>query len=189
MAKFIKSAFSPDDWINDDVTEVAVIGRSNAGKSSLINALSKSKIAITSKTPGRTQLANFFDFGDFRLVDLPGYGYAKVDKSKRSDIIKIISEVINIHKNIYMVVQIVDANVITAEDVAMSKFLDDSFVNHLIVCNKVDKGSLKHYLSKQDQIAKYLGVDKNKLMFISCKTHHNIANLHATIKKIISVVQ
>ena len=81
MPSFIKSCFSTKDWMNDDKREICFIGRSNVGKSSLINALANAKIAKTSNTPGRTQLANFYDFEKFRLIDLPGYGFAKVSKS------------------------------------------------------------------------------------------------------------
>lgn len=79
QARFLKSAASSNDFPTDNGAEVAFCGRSNAGKSSAINALCRQKnLARTSKTPGRTQLINFFKLdGDSRLVDLPGYGYAK----------------------------------------------------------------------------------------------------------------
>lgn len=79
QARFLKSAASRNDFPTDSGAEVAFCGRSNSGKSSAINALCRQKnLARTSKTPGRTQLINFFKLdGDSRLVDLPGYGYAK----------------------------------------------------------------------------------------------------------------
>ncbi|MDH3647811.1 MAG: ribosome biogenesis GTP-binding protein YihA/YsxC [Gammaproteobacteria bacterium] len=80
QAKYTKSAWEPADFVPDIGIEVAVAGRSNAGKSSAINAISgQRQLARVSKTPGRTQLINFFTIDDsHRLVDLPGYGYAKV---------------------------------------------------------------------------------------------------------------
>ncbi|MFQ6004902.1 MAG: ribosome biogenesis GTP-binding protein YihA/YsxC [Woeseia sp.] len=82
-AKFILSANTPDQFLSDTGREVAVAGRSNAGKSSAINVIvNRRRLARTSKSPGRTQLVNFFSLGDdARLVDLPGYGYARVSAS------------------------------------------------------------------------------------------------------------
>ena len=79
-AEFVKSAYQPNQFIPDEGTEVAFAGRSNAGKSSAINSIvGRRQFARTSKTPGRTQLVNFFSLGGGRrLVDLPGYGFARV---------------------------------------------------------------------------------------------------------------
>ncbi len=84
-ASFISSADAPGQFVPDKGAEVAVAGRSNAGKSSAINTIvNRRNFARTSKTPGRTQLVNFFDLGqDRRLVDLPGYGFARVSDAKR----------------------------------------------------------------------------------------------------------
>ncbi len=84
-AKFILSANAPQQFLPDDGREVAVAGRSNAGKSSAINVIvNRRQFARTSKTPGRTQLVNFFSLGeDTRLVDLPGYGYSRVSDKRR----------------------------------------------------------------------------------------------------------
>jgi GTP-binding protein len=83
-AYFTKSAPSIRECPPETGCEVAFAGRSNAGKSSAINALTNQKLARTSKTPGRTQLINFFNVGnDQRLVDLPGYGYAKVSRDQK----------------------------------------------------------------------------------------------------------
>ena len=92
-AQFIKSAASLSDSLPPDKAEVAFLGRSNVGKSSLINALASQKsLAKSSSTPGKTRLINFFsisvavgdEVGEFRLVDLPGFGYAKVSKDERA---------------------------------------------------------------------------------------------------------
>lgn len=85
--QFIKSAARPGDFPDDTGVELAVVGRSNSGKSSAINAIVGSKkLARVSKTPGRTQLINFFSIGDDRrLVDLPGYGFARVPDKVRAD--------------------------------------------------------------------------------------------------------
>jgi len=82
QAEFLKSAFKEDDWPRDSKPEIAFLGRSNVGKSSLINSLLRVHgLARTSSTPGRTQSLNFFDINDqFRFVDFPGFGYARVPK-------------------------------------------------------------------------------------------------------------
>lgn len=86
QANFILSADKPNEYPNDHGFEVSFIGRSNAGKSSVLNTLTRSHLAYTSKTPGRTKLINFFRLDhERRLVDFPGYGYAKVGRTKKKD--------------------------------------------------------------------------------------------------------
>jgi GTP-binding protein len=87
QASFIKSAAAADGFPNDTGAEVAVVGRSNSGKSSALNRIvGRTKLARVSKTPGRTQLINFFDLGrERRLVDLPGYGFARVPDRVRDE--------------------------------------------------------------------------------------------------------
>jgi GTP-binding protein len=86
QARFVISAAKPEDFPPGRLPELAVVGRSNVGKSSLINALVHQQgLARTSRTPGRTRLLNWFEVdGRFHLVDLPGYGYAAVDKDMRA---------------------------------------------------------------------------------------------------------
>ena len=93
-AEFVRSAFSKDHWVTDGLPEIAFLGRSNVGKSSLINSLLLRKgLARTSNTPGRTQSINFFLInGSFYFADLPGYGYAKVSKTMRADWGKMAEE-------------------------------------------------------------------------------------------------
>ena len=83
-AEFITSVAHEKDFLSFDKPVIAVAGKSNVGKSSFINMLAnKNKLAKTSNTPGRTRLINYFDFGDFVLADLPGYGFAKVSKTEK----------------------------------------------------------------------------------------------------------
>jgi len=92
-ARFLLSAASPGQFLADEGAEVAFVGRSNAGKSSAINAIvNRKQFARTSKTPGRTQLVNFFQLGEGqRLVDLPGYGFARVSDRMRQDWARLIN--------------------------------------------------------------------------------------------------
>ena len=91
-AEFVKSAFDRTHWINDERPEIAFLGRSNVGKSSLLNSLLNRKgLARTSNTPGRTQSLNYFLINDeFYFVDLPGYGYAKVSREQTQGWKKLI---------------------------------------------------------------------------------------------------
>src|SRR3954453_16755447 len=110
-AEFIKSAFSEQHWTTDGLPEVAFLGRSNVGKSSLINSLLLRKgLARTSNTPGRTQSINFFLVNkEFYFVDLPGYGYAKVSKSMRSDWGRMAEEYLSARETLTPCVQLVDS--------------------------------------------------------------------------------
>lgn len=156
QVKFIKSASKPEDWIVDDKTEFCFIGRSNSGKSSIINAIAKKKVAKSSSTPGRTQLVNFFDCPKFRIVDLPGYGFAKVSKNTKLYFENIINEYLLHRKNLFGVFQICDANVLTEDDVEMCKFLQQRFINHFVVLNKIDKENISVYTNNLSKIRKIL---------------------------------
>lgn len=109
-AQFIKSADRPDQFLPDSGAEVAVAGRSNAGKSSAINVIvNRRQFARTSKTPGRTQLVNFFALRDAeRLVDLPGYGFALVSDAKRRHWGDLLSEYFGTRESLRGLMLIVD---------------------------------------------------------------------------------
>ncbi|WP_412032226.1 ribosome biogenesis GTP-binding protein YihA/YsxC [Malacoplasma muris] len=177
MAMFIKSAESPRDWISDTKKEICFIGRSNVGKSSLINTLANNNIAKTSNMPGRTQLVNFFDFGKYRVVDLPGYGFANVSKSKQLDLLNIINTYLTQRENLICVFLVCDINVITEKDVEMVDFLSNNFPNFYILLNKSDKYSKSHFDNNKIKIASYLNVDVDKLIPISAKKKTNITKL------------
>lgn len=155
-AKFIKGIVGFDEILNSGIPQIAVIGRSNAGKSSLINSLTKSKkLAITSKTPGRTREINIFLINNSHyLVDLPGYGYAKADGST----IKTISDLISwylFESNInYKAVLLVDSVVgPTKDDFGILEELEKHNKEVLIVANKVDKIKKSHYKNQLKKIS------------------------------------
>ncbi len=117
-ASFVKSAQKMDQVLEEGASEVAFIGRSNVGKSSLINAITNRKnLAKSSSTPGKTRLINFFDIVfkkdgedfDARLVDLPGFGYAKVSKSLKSEWQRTLSRFIQERESIKLFVHLVDS--------------------------------------------------------------------------------
>lgn len=187
MCKFIKSASSQKDWIIDSKKEICFIGRSNVGKSTLINTLANKKIAKTSNTPGRTQLVNFFDFGQYRLVDLPGYGFAKVSKEQRKNLSIMLEEYLSNRSNLFAIFQICDINVITQDDIDVSNMLENIFGdNHFIILNKLDKQNKSFFDNNKKKISNYLEISEDKLIPISCKTKQNVSKLNNLIKDVIS---
>ena len=120
QSEFIISAVKRDQYPKDDRVEVAFVGRSNVGKSSIINALTnRRKLAKVSGTPGKTRLINFFLINnDFYLVDLPGYGYAKVSKKEKESWGKTIETYLNGREELKRVVLLVDSrHKPTADDI------------------------------------------------------------------------
>lgn len=141
-AEFIKSAFNRDHWIDDRRAEIAFLGRSNVGKSSLINSLLQRKgLARTSNTPGRTQSINYFLINDaFYFVDLPGYGYAKVSKSMRSDWGTMAEEYLSEREQLVLCVQLIDSrHEPTRLDLQLNEWLNFNGKPHIAVATKSDK--------------------------------------------------
>ncbi len=122
--------------------ECCFIGRSNVGKSSLLNAITKTKnLAKTSKTPGRTQSINVFEINnEINIIDLPGYGFAKVSKIMRENLIILIEDYIKKRKNLNHVFLLIDAKVgIKDSDIDMLDFLNNYSKKFSIVLTKIDK--------------------------------------------------
>jgi len=139
---FLKGVAGIDGLPPDRESEVCFIGRSNVGKSSLINALfDRRNLARTSKTPGRTQELNFFSLGErCYVVDLPGYGYAKASKDKRSDWQGLIKAYIAERRSLKRVFTLVDArHGLKENDREFFSFLDTYAVNYQIILTKIDK--------------------------------------------------
>ncbi|MAZ76836.1 MAG: YihA family ribosome biogenesis GTP-binding protein [Micavibrio sp.] len=125
-----------------DRAEVAFAGRSNVGKSSLINTITnRNDLARTSNTPGRTQQLNFFDLGGLLyMVDMPGYGYAKVSKSQREDWNKLIFSYLQGRQNLRRVFILIDArHGLKDSDEELMKMLDKAAVTYQVVLTKCDK--------------------------------------------------
>jgi GTP-binding protein len=155
-AEFVKSAFEKRHWVTDGKPEIAFLGRSNVGKSSLINSLLLRKgLARTSNTPGRTQSINFFLINDsFYFADLPGYGYARVSKTMRADWGRMAEEYLAERQELVLCIQLIDSrHEPTSLDIQLNEWLVHHNKTHLIVATKADKLS-KNELQKSITAAK-----------------------------------
>src|SRR5688572_5352449 len=150
-AEFCKSAFEMSHWPVDGRPEIAFLGRSNVGKSSLLNSLLQRKgLARTSNTPGRTQSINYFLVNErFYFVDLPGYGFAKVSKAMREDWGKMAEEYLADREELVLSIQLVDSrHEPSALDRQLHEWLVYNEKPHITVATKSDKLS-KNQLFKQ----------------------------------------
>ena len=141
-ATFLKSATAIDQLPNNDRPQVVMVGRSNVGKSTLINHLVGQKgLAHVSATPGRTQLINLYDVERrFYLVDLPGYGYAKASKTRRADFRALIDAYLASVPQMQLVLLIIDARVsLTELDEEMLEMLTHAHKSLVLIVNKIDK--------------------------------------------------
>lgn len=141
-SRFIISAVKRDQYPEDSLPEIAMAGRSNVGKSSLINMLINRKgLAKTSSTPGKTQTINFYDLdGKMRLVDLPGYGYARVSKDKKSGWGKIIESYLVDRPNLMEVFLLVDLRHDPSEDDRlMYEWIRTFGYKGIVIATKADK--------------------------------------------------
>jgi GTP-binding protein len=138
----VKSAQQDNDFPKDRRPEIAFCGRSNVGKSSLLNTLTRSKgLARTSSTPGRTQTINFFLVNDrLYFVDLPGYGYAKVAKTVRETFGPMIEQYLQNRSSLKLTVMLVDSRIApTDSDITMKQWLDYYGIPSAVVLTKADK--------------------------------------------------
>lgn len=169
--------------------EVAVIGRSNVGKSSLINALAgQHKLARTSKTPGRTQLLNMFSFDPGppeetgSLVDCPGYGYAKVSKQERARWQDMVDLYLLDRPDLVMTMALVDGEVgPTKSDVEMLDWMRESGIPFTIVATKHDKVKSSVRVRRRRDLAKGAGVDERAAVWTSADKNVNIGLLRGLI--------
>lgn len=139
---FLRSYADPTALPKDGLPQVAFFGRSNAGKSSLINSLTKTKdLARTSSSPGQTRLINIFDFsGIFHLVDLPGYGFAQGSKKERHALFELIDGYLDNTELLRLAVVILDSRIgATDDDMELITHLENMGIPFFIIANKSDK--------------------------------------------------
>jgi GTP-binding protein len=167
--EFILSASSPWQFPPPTLPEIAFAGRSNVGKSTLINSLlNRKKLVKTSSTPGKTQLINFFKINDkFHFVDLPGYGFAKVPENVRKQWQRLIEAYLQERESLRNVVLIVDSrHAPTSQDRQLKEWLDYYERPVLIVASKVDK-------LRRGQIQKHLKIIRQDLALDTTPLSHS----------------
>jgi len=141
-ARFETSAVKPEQYPAEDIPEVAFVGRSNVGKSSLINVLlNRKNLARTGSVPGKTRVINFYNIdGCIRFADLPGYGYANVSKKEQLVWGKMADTYLNTRKQLKLLMMVVDIRHLPSElDIMMYEWIKGSGLPHVIAASKADK--------------------------------------------------
>ena len=189
-AEFITSATKPSRYPKRALPEIAFAGRSNVGKSSLINTLVNRKHLVkTSSTPGRTQLINFFDInGQMGFVDLPGYGYAKVPVSVRKKWGPMIETYLSDRETLRGVVVIMDIRRIPRqEELNLLAWLNHYAIASILVLTKTDKLSKNKQAQQHQLIARALERPKNDFILFSAKTRRGKDALWNAILSLVDV--
>ncbi len=166
--------------------EIVFSGRSNVGKSSLINKVfNRKNLARVSSVPGKTITINFYSCGnDAKIVDLPGYGYAKVAKSEKTRWANMMEKYFNSGRDIKLVVQLVDMrHPATADDIMMMEFLEHAGIDYIVVMTKSDKLNKGEYKSRVENSRQELSfVDPENIIPFSSQTGENVDKIKAIIE-------
>jgi GTP-binding protein len=182
---FAGSAASPDQFPRDGLPEVAFLGRSNVGKSSLLNALVGSHaLARVSSEPGRTRLVNFFRVGDeLYLADLPGYGYARVPEALRLGWERLVSAYLVGRAPLALCLFLVDVRHPPSEgDRTLKRFLDEQGLRYAVAATKADKLGRGELARRRRDLAAELGAGALGLTTVSATTRDGIDELWRTIR-------
>ena len=155
--EFIKPVYNLNELPKQDLSTVVLCGRSNVGKSSFINSLFNTKLAKTSSHPGKTRSINYYLVENkFFLVDLPGFGYARVSKSERDAWQHLLEKYFSLNKNIDLAVHIIDSRHDPMQlDIELNEFLHKQNIPYFIILNKSDKLKQSELASAQKQINKF----------------------------------
>jgi GTP-binding protein len=171
----------------DSAVEVAVVGRSNVGKSSLLNALAGRKaLAKTSKTPGRTQLLNCFEmvgYEDRTLIDCPGYGYAAVSKDKRASWGRMIDRYLLEREQLAMVLVLVDGEIgPTKLDVQLLDWLRSNAVPHSVIATKHDKVKSSVREKRKKDLAAGCDLEPSDVVWVSAAKNVGLDRLRDLVR-------
>ena len=191
-AQYVRSAMEPKDFPRDRKPEIAFAGRSNVGKSSLLNAmLGRSGLAKTSKTPGKTRTVNFFSINNrFYFVDLPGYGFAKVPRSlKQTWGTRITSYLVN-REPLLMVAHLIDSrHPPTRNDHELLALLEETQTPTLIIATKFDKLKQSQRKTSIDTIRQELHLDEDSLVIpFSSETREGVKEVWQIIEDALATV-
>lgn len=192
-AQFEISAVKPQQYPAGNLPEVAFAGRSNVGKSSIINSLlNRKSIARISSTPGKTREINFYNL-DRKLyfVDLPGYGYAKVSKEKKQTWGDVIATYLNTRQNLALAIMLVDIRHLpTADDCIMFDWIRNSNIPYLLVASKADKITRSQINPSLQAIRKTLGLeDGAEVIPYSSETRQGRDEIWKRIDNILGIEQ
>ena len=190
LTRFVTSAADPRQFPPPSAPEIAFVGRSNVGKSSLINALVGSKIAKTSNTPGRTQTINFFQVRrpgkprpDFVFADLPGYGFARVPKEITAQWAKFINPYLEKRESLVLCIVLVDVNIPPQElDLQLLEWLRHKQRNFLLAATKADRISGNQLRNSMQRLRDQLGVSEDQIIPFSAKARIGYDELWRAIK-------
>jgi GTP-binding protein len=187
-AEFVTSATKPSQYPPEGLPEIAFAGRSNVGKSSLINVLvNRKRLVKTSSTPGRTQLVNFFDINDyFTFVDLPGYGYAKVPASVRKKWGPMIETYLSGRNTLKGVVVILDIRRTPREEEHnLIAWLEHYTIASILVLTKADKLSKTKLTKQRAAVARSLALDVSDLILFSAKSRKGREDVWQAIERLL----
>jgi len=187
-AKFVKSAAKSSQYPPAVLPEIAFSGRSNVGKSSLINILVNRKHLVkTSSTPGRTQLINFFVINEnFSFVDLPGYGYARVPKSVKKNWGPMIETYFSTREKLKGVIFIMDIRRMPDQkELNLIDWFKHFNIYSILILTKADKLSKTKQINQHLSIAKALSVDKKELILFSTKSRQGKDAVWHAIEKLL----
>lgn len=169
-----------------DITEIAFAGRSNVGKSSLLNKLfNRKSLARVSSVPGKTITINFYDVDGYKFVDLPGYGYAKLSKSERDRFGELMEGYFQSGRNIKLVVQLVDMrHKPSQDDFGMIDFMKQMNIPFIVICTKADKLKVKEFKKREQEIKEELSmVDSDLIIPFSSQNGLGLDKIKMLIEK------
>ena len=187
-AEFVTSATKPSQYPPEGLPEIAFAGRSNVGKSSLINVLvNRKRLVKTSSTPGRTQLVNFFDINDYiTFVDLPGYGWAKVPASVRKNWGPMIETYLSGRNTLKGVVVILDIRRTPREEEHnLIAWLEHYSIASILVLTKADKLSKTKMARQHAVVARELALDASDLILFSAKSRQGREDVWKAIENLL----
>ncbi|MBE6128529.1 MAG: YihA family ribosome biogenesis GTP-binding protein [Erysipelotrichaceae bacterium] len=187
-AKLLATAANKAQWPPESLPEIIFCGRSNAGKSTLINALvNRKNLAYSGKTPGKTRLLNFFTVdGRVIFTDAPGYGYATSDKASALQFEKLIDPYFRERQALKGMILVADARrVPNDDDISMVEYGRHTHKAIIVACTKADKLSHGALMNNMNKIASVLGVNRKALVPVSAMKKQGIDELWAEIDRLI----
>ena len=187
-AFYLASAAKMDQWPNTTLPEVLFVGKSNVGKSSLINKLTaRKKLAHVGKTPGKTRLLNFFDCKELMLVDAPGYGYAQRSFKEQNSYQKLMEDYLLKRDNLVLVIWILDIRRLPNEDdLLMLNWFINTKCNFICVLNKADTLSGNQRSKQIKTIQSVLSLPPDSFILFSAKTSLGLTELQNSIIEVCS---